>query len=37
MTIEVEPLSGRVLVTHEIVEPEDSMDWLPDEGPELDL
>jgi prepilin-type N-terminal cleavage/methylation domain-containing protein len=37
MTIEVEPLSGRVLVTDELVEPEDSMDWLPEEGPELDL
>ena len=37
MTIEVEPLSGRVVVTDELIDPEDSMEWLPKEGPELDL
>jgi prepilin-type N-terminal cleavage/methylation domain-containing protein len=36
-TIEVEPLSGRVVLHDEILLPEDSLDWLPDEAPELDL
>ena len=36
-TLEVEPLSGRVLLHEEEVELEDKMDWLPEEGPELDL
>ena len=37
MTIEVEPLTGRVVVTDEIIEPEDSFEWIPEEGPALDL
>ena len=38
LTIEVEPLSGRVEL-HDAPSfgPSDSMTWLPDEGPELDL
>ncbi len=36
-TIEVEPLSGRVLIHDEEVLPEDLSDWLPEEGPELNL
>lgn len=34
-TIEVEPISGRVSVTTELVDPTQSMAWLPEEGPEL--
>ena len=35
-TIEVEPLSGRVNLEPEIVDPEESLSWIPEEGPELD-
>ncbi len=34
-TIEVEPISGRVSLTTELVDPTQSMAWLPEEGPEL--
>jgi len=34
-TIEVEPLTGRVSLSVDIVSPEQSMEWLPDEGPQL--
>lgn len=37
ITIEVEPLSGRVLTHDALIDPEDSMDWLPDEGPDVDF
>lgn len=36
-TIEVEPVSGEVRIDREIRSPEDSMSWIPDEGPELRL
>jgi hypothetical protein len=35
-TIEVEPLTGKVNLEPEIVDPEESLSWIPDEGPELD-
>jgi Tfp pilus assembly protein FimT len=35
-TIEVEPLSGRVILHEEEVELDDVLGWLPEEGPELD-
>jgi len=34
-TIVVEPLTGRIHLENELVEPEDLFDWLPVEGPEL--
>lgn len=34
-TLEIEPINGRVQLTDEIIDPTDSMDWLPEEGPEL--
>lgn len=34
-TLEVEPLSGRVRISADIVSPDLSMAWLPDEAPEL--
>jgi len=34
-TIEVEPISGKVLVTTDLVDPRQSMTWLPTEGPQL--
>jgi len=37
LTIEVEPLSGRVLIHDAEILPEDLTDWLPEEGPELSL
>ena len=37
LTLEVEPLSGRVLLHEEEVELDDILGWLPEEGPELDL
>ncbi len=37
VTLEVEPLSGRVLLHTEEVEMEDVLGWIPEEGPELDL
>ena len=37
ITIEVEPLSGRVLTHDDLIDPEDSMDWIPDEGPDVDF
>lgn len=37
LTIEVEPLTGRVLIHEEEVLPEDLREWLPEEGPELRL
>jgi Tfp pilus assembly protein FimT len=35
-TIEVEPLSGRVIIHSEEVELDDVLGWIPDQGPELD-
>lgn len=35
-TIEVEPLTGRVNLEPEIVDPEESLSWIPEEGPELE-
>lgn len=35
-TIEVEALSGRVIIHHEEVELEDALGWMPEEGPELE-
>ncbi|MCP4808415.1 MAG: prepilin-type N-terminal cleavage/methylation domain-containing protein [Proteobacteria bacterium] len=37
ITIEVEPLSGRVLTHDDLIDPEDSLDWIPDEGPDVDF
>lgn len=37
LTIEAEPLSGRVEMHDEDFGVEDSMSWLPDEGPDLDI
>ena len=37
LTMEVEPLSGRVNLHQEEVELEDILGWIPEEGPELDL
>ena len=34
-TIEVEPLSGRVHIHDTLVEPQDLVSWMPDEGPEI--
>lgn len=34
-TIEVEPISGRVNLSTDLVEPEQSLAWVPEEGPEL--
>jgi hypothetical protein len=34
-TIEVEPISGKVSVTTELVDPRQSMTWRPTEGPQL--
>jgi len=34
-TLEVEPLSGRVHLSTDLVDPEESMDWIPEEGPEI--
>lgn len=34
-TIEVEPLSGKVNLTSELVDPEDSLSWIPEEGPTI--
>lgn len=34
-TVEVEPLSGQVTLHNEIIDIEDSFDWVPDEGPSL--
>jgi hypothetical protein len=34
-TIEVEPLTGKVNLEPEIVDPEESLSWIPEEGPEL--
>lgn len=34
-TVEVEPISGRVHLHSDLVEPSESMAWLPDEGPSL--
>ena len=36
-TLEVEPLSGKVHLHDEELDWEDLLDWLPEEGPELDL
>lgn len=36
-TLEVEPLSGRVLLHEEEVELDDVLGWIPEEGPELDI
>lgn len=32
-SLEMEPMGGGVKLTDEIIDPEDSMSWLPDEGP----
>ncbi len=37
LTIETEPLSGRVTIHEEELDPEELVDWIPDEGPELSL
>ena len=37
LTLEVEPLTGRVQIHAGEVRPEDRRDWLPDAAPELDL
>ena len=37
LTVEVEPLTGRVLIHKEEILPEDLREWLPEEGPELNL
>jgi prepilin-type N-terminal cleavage/methylation domain-containing protein len=34
-TVIVEPLTGRIHLENEMVEPEDLFDWLPDRGPEM--
>ncbi len=34
-TLEVEPLSGKVHLSTDIVDPQQSMAWLPDEGPRI--
>jgi type II secretory pathway pseudopilin PulG len=34
-TIEVEPLTGKVNLDPDIVDPQESLSWLPDEGPQL--
>jgi len=34
-TLEVEPLSGRVHLSTDLIDPEESMAWLPEEGPEF--
>ena len=34
-SIEVEPLTGAVSIHGDIVDPQDSMSWLPEEGPDL--
>lgn len=34
-TIEVEPISGKVNISTELIDPRQSMSWLPEEGPEL--
>ena len=34
-SIEVEPLSGQVTMHNMVIDPEDSFDWVPDEGPGL--
>ena len=35
-TIEVEPLTGKVNLEPELVDPEESLAWIPEEGPELE-
>jgi len=34
-TLEMEPMGGRVLFTDEIIDPRESLSWIPDEGPEF--
>jgi hypothetical protein len=34
-TIEVLPVSGEIRLSTDLVDPSDSLDWVPDEGPEL--
>ncbi len=34
-TIEVEPLSGNVKMTGELLAWDQAIDWIPDEGPDL--
>ena len=34
-TLEIEPLTGTINITAEIISPTDSMNWLPDEGPTI--
>ena len=34
-TIEVMPISGEISMTEEVIDPEESLDWIPEEGPEI--
>jgi prepilin-type N-terminal cleavage/methylation domain-containing protein len=34
-TLEMEPMGGKINLTNEVVDPEDSLKWLPDEGPPI--
>jgi len=34
-TLEIEPMTGTIRITDEIISPTDSMSWLPDEGPTI--
>ena len=33
MTLELEPMGGQVFLTEEIIDPKESLSWIPDEGP----
>ena len=35
-TVEVWPMGGEVKVTRDVIRPEESLDWIPEEAPELD-
>ena len=35
-TIEVLPISGDIRLTPDLIDPSQSMEWIPDEGPEID-
>ena len=34
-TLEIEPMTGTIKITDQIITPSDSMSWLPDEGPSI--
>lgn len=34
-TIEVMPISGEITMTEDMIDPEESLDWIPEEGPEI--